>query len=394
MKKRNVKLNWMNMPPPGGRKIALLIPQYNESRNSNFLDRMRYFMALAKKYENFLDVIIIDDGSGDDSLDRMVDFININRPSFYLVSVWPNAQKVGALHAAAAVIDHKYVILSDFDTDLKYLRNLEVTLKQLDEDPQMIGCYFKMIPFEGKGKCFLFQQMEYSFARMYYKFHGSEQSVPVMPGAGSCFKRERLLKVYRKHSGFRNGEDREATIIGLNMGYKTLYAKNVLALTRPPLTFKALVVQRKRWYLGYIETFFKERKFYQSMMAKGKRIGLRTLQDGIGILLLLLMPLELGLLAAINEKITAWVVPAIYLISVVYYFTLFLSHKDERTEIKWKDTWNIALYPLFWLSISFMAWWKAVLAFRRNMAGKDYEPDIFNTNPKHDWQPEYFPSDL
>jgi amino acid transporter len=130
------------------------------------------------------------------------------------------------------------------------------------------------------------------------------------------------------------------------------------------------------------------------MIAKGKRIGLRTLQDGIGVLMLLLLPLEISSLVAINEKLTAYAAFGTYLLSVAYYFTLFLSHKDERTEIEWKNAWMIATYPLFWLAVSFVAWWKALLTFRRKVAGKDYEPGIFIKTPKHDWQPEYSPSDI
>jgi cellulose synthase/poly-beta-1,6-N-acetylglucosamine synthase-like glycosyltransferase len=231
------------------------------------------------------------------------------------------------------------------------------------------------------------QQFEYAFARMYYKFHNREKSVPVMPGAGSCFKRKMLLKVYSCHSGLRNGEDREATVIGLKKGYKTIYASDVLALTRPPLTSKALVIQRKRWYLGYLQTFLKEKAFYAKTMEQFNRIGLRTLQDAIGICILLLLPLELIILSVMSVKVTGMLLIGSYVVSLIYYFTLFLSSPEERTEIKSRNKWLILLYPVFWLSISFLAWWKAILAinkvgFRKTPAARILmeEAAPYNTN--------------
>ena len=393
IKTQNVKLRWLSVPPPEEGRVALLIPQYNESRNTDFVKRLRYFMNLANDYEDILDVILIDDGSTDDSLERMQEFIETEKHSFYLASAWPNGQKVGALNAAAAAINHDYVILSDFDTDLCYLDRLGSSLQVLDSDPEMIGCYFKMIPYEGQGKVFLFQQLEYSFARMYYKFHDSEQSVPVMPGAGSCFKRELLLKVYSHHSGLRNGEDREATIIGLNLGYKTHYARGVLALTRPPLTFKNLLTQRKRWYCGYIETVHKEWAFYWKMIARGKRIGLRTLQDGIGVLILLLLPLEVGILGLTMPGLLAGMALGSYLLSVGYYLSMYAANRDERTEFKPGVARIIALYPIFWLSVSFVAWWRAVSGFRATLRKKAQAPVTLVRAGKPEMHPVYAPAE-
>ncbi|WPV66523.1 glycosyltransferase family 2 protein [Chitinophaga sp. LS1] len=353
-------LEWVHNLPLVCNRVALLIPQYNEGMNCNMEKRLYYFKELAQEYKHIVDVILIDDGSTDNSLSVMQEFVANHSDSFYLTAVTPNAQKVGALYAVANNLPHEFVILSDFDTDLMCLQNLEQSLSQLDEDPDMMGAYFKMIPYEGSGLCFQLQQMEYSFARIYYKFHDKDKSVPVMPGAGSCFKRDMLIELYHEHSGLRNGEDRETTVLGMEKGYKTMYADKVLALTRPPLTFKVLANQRKRWYAGYLETVLKENKFYVSKILRFHRIGIRTLQDLLGVLVLLLLPLELIILSIVSLKLTASLVVGAYLLSILYYFTLFAANKYERTEIRKGSTWLILLYPLFWLSISFLAWWRAI----------------------------------
>lgn len=359
----NVKVRWVGTAPSGKKRIALLIPQFNEQKNFELENRLHYFRQLAWEHRDILDVILIDDGSTDDSPNSIKAFCEANPGCFYFAAVWPNAQKVGALYLVSAVIQHQYVILSDFDTDLAHLEQLEQYLDRCDEDDTVMGCYFRMIPFDGEGKPFLFQQLEYSFARTYYKFHKNDQSVPVMPGAGSCFKRDMLLHVYARHSGYRNGEDREATAIGLKLGYKTIYAPGILALTRPPQTFNALLIQRKRWYLGYIEAVFKERTFYWRALLKGRSIGWRTLQDALGVGLLLMLPIELVLLFIAGWKIAAGMIGASYLLSVLYYGLLYFCDAGERTELKREHTALLMLYPVFWLGVSFLAWWRAFDAF-------------------------------
>jgi cellulose synthase/poly-beta-1,6-N-acetylglucosamine synthase-like glycosyltransferase len=367
---RTVTLKWAGKAPSHTKRIALLIPQYNEGGKPDFRHRLSYFMLLAQKYEYLLDVILIDDGSTDDSLRWIADFYANERPVFHFVEVRPNMQKVGALYAVAAVLKHEYVVLSDFDTDLEDLENLDICMDTLDSGPQIMGCYFKMIPHEGAGVPYVLQRLEYSFARMYYTFHKREQTVPVMPGAGCCFKREMLLKVYSLHSGLRNGEDREATMLGLKLGFKTIYLNKVFALTRPPLTVKALIAQRKRWYLGYIETFYKERAFYFQMMAKGKRIGVRTLQDALGVSILLLLPGLIALLVLVDWKWTLYLLAAAFFFSISYYYSLILAYPEERREMRRKELRMAAVYPVFWLYVSFISWWKAVLAFRKKRAGR------------------------
>lgn len=373
MKSRNIELKWMNGMPVGTKKVALLIPQYNEGKNFDLLNRLHYFRTLAEEYEDLIDVILIDDGSTDDSYSRILAFVNEFPDAFYFASVRPNAMKVGALCIVSAAVQHEYVILSDFDTDLKNLSALPHSLDILDKTPAYIGCYFRMLPFSGSGLCFQLQRLEYAFARMYYKFHRKENSVPVMPGAGSCFKRKLLLDVYASHSGLRNGEDREATVLALKLGLETLYSKDILALTRPPLTFRALVIQRKRWYLGYIETFFKEKGFYIKMLLHFRRIGIRTLQDAMGIVCLLLLPLEILLVFLLSTKVALYILGGACVAVLSYYFLLFISNPDERKEISFKDACLIAIYPLFWLAVSFWAWWYAAIVFgrRKKESGED-----------------------
>ena len=65
----------------------------------------------------------------------------------------------------------------------------------------------------------------------------------------------------REHSGRHNGDDFESTVIALRSGYTTKYTDEVIVETIVPQTPKALFTQRRRWELGSLETYGKERKF-------------------------------------------------------------------------------------------------------------------------------------
>jgi glycosyltransferase involved in cell wall biosynthesis len=173
--KNGVRINWLTPVPPGRNRFALLIPQYNEASRCDFEGRMAYFGELSRKHRDQVDVILIDDGSTDESLDKIADFLERNAVPLYVASVTPNANKVGALFQTALSISHEFVILSDFDTDIDNIGEIGSMTLVLQQDENLMGCYFRMIPHEGKGRVFLFQQLEYSLLRSLYIFHREER---------------------------------------------------------------------------------------------------------------------------------------------------------------------------------------------------------------------------
>lgn len=361
---RKLQLNWVKADFACKRKIALLIPQYNEYSKGDFVDRLRYFRQLSVQFKDYIDVIIIDDGSTDNSLATIQSFIASDEESFSVASVFPNGNKVGALSAVSEAIVHDFIVLSDFDTDLSGLKELICRIGDSTSDDFEMGYYFRMLPFGGKGPIFQFQQLEYCFARILYKFHEKDKSVPVMPGAGCCFRRDVLNAIYRTHSGLRNGEDREATLIGFRMGYSVSYLDNVLALTRPPMTYRNLVVQRIRWNLGYLETLLFERKYYVSQIFKLSRMGVRTLYDICCVLFVVLLPLLLAFLF-VGSKYSVLVILAAYLLFLVWSFFLIRISPRESAEFKNKIIETVLLYPIIVVAVDYVAWIGALLRFAK-----------------------------
>ncbi|WP_179415949.1 glycosyltransferase [Mucilaginibacter sp. E4BP6] len=364
--KEKAVINWISGAPVSEAKFALLIPQYNESSNSDMDKRLMYFNKVATKYKDVIDVILIDDGSTDNSLVKILQYYNENIARFYLASVRPNAKKVGALHLVAQNIANEFVILSDFDTDIDDPGKVLKMIEEMQGNDSLMGCYFRMMPYEGDGHVFYFQQLEYSLIRSLYQFHVKERTVLVMPGAGCCYKRKILLSIYQEHSGLHSGEDREATQIGHRLGYKALYASHIRTLTRPPLSLKALIKQRVRWNLGYLETFDKEKKYYFQQISKFSRVGIRALFDGVILFFLCMFPFLVFSLAIVNVTYLIVLLLTTYCLCLVWCLNLMLIAPGETNELKGKRLSLILRYPFMKLTVDYLSWMGALLKMFKN----------------------------
>lgn len=360
LNQRGVQLKWVGTKPSLNKKCAMLIPQFNEATHSDFEARLEYFEKKAIQYEHEVEVILIDDGSTDNSLNRIRSFLNTKSRSLFVASVYPNANKVGALYKTTMDISHEFVLLSDFDTDIMGIDKIMGAIDDIRKKPEIMGCYFQMIPFKGFGTLFSWQQMEYAVARSLYKFHPKERTVPVMPGAGSIYKKEILESIYTEHSGLLSGEDREATVIGMKLGYKTQYLNTVLALTRPPLNFLNLLKQRVRWNLGYLETMINESKYYTSQGVTLTRMGIRTIMDIIWILSIVVCPV---LLLIVNpESLIFWLI-FVYTSGIFWCMNLLLFSPEELIQFKGNKFISILVYPLIKLCIDYFAWTGALVKY-------------------------------
>ncbi|PWK65255.1 cellulose synthase/poly-beta-1,6-N-acetylglucosamine synthase-like glycosyltransferase [Mucilaginibacter oryzae] len=366
LKSNNVNLKWITDSPGAGKKAALLIPQYNEASQNNIYARLEYFKQLSTQIKADIDLIIIDDGSTDNSLDEIRSFLNSTPCDFTVASVYPNANKVGALYMTVLEIEHEFIILSDFDTDLDGFEFLSKELSRLGARADFMGGYFRMLPLADGGGVTLFQQVEYAMARSLYRFHRNEDSVPVMPGAGSCYKRNVLVRIFEDHSGLRSGEDRESTLIGLKNGFKTAYIKDVIALTRPPRTIRTLIKQRVRWNLGYLETIDKEKQFYKKQVAESTRIGLRFFIDMLTVILLILLPFALLTLISIAPNYFWISILAIYGTGLLWCLAVVVLVPEETMEFQRKRHLSVLIFPFYKILVEYMSWNLALSQFFSN----------------------------
>lgn len=363
LRNKNTILSWIGPQPNGAKQLAIVVPQFNESSSSPVVSRLQYFHRLRRQHDEVLDVVLIDDGSTDDSLDHIKQFQNEHPHCFHICSVSPNANKVGAIFMTIQSLQHEFIILTDFDTDIEGLNHVSAVIRELNSDGQIMGCYFRMSPHERKGLCFRFQQLDYCLARTMYKLHKAEKSVPVMPGAGCCYKRPVLLSIYNHHSGLRSGEDREATTLGHKLGFKATYFEQIRSLTRPPETFAALVRQRRRWNLGYIETVYKEHRFYYDQLKQLRVIGIRTVLDLTLGVAAVVLPMIVFAEIVLNFKTGIKLFILGYLVMLAWPTYAYIVAPNESVDLKRHKLSTLAYFPIYKVALDFLGWSLAFVDF-------------------------------
>lgn len=115
--------------------LSLIIPAYNEGKIiQETLNRV--FKFLSKKHFSW-EVIVIDDGSADNTADLITDFADKNK-RIRLVKLKKNRGKGAALRAGVEKAKGEYVIYSDADLSVP-LRYLDELIKELKENDVVIG---------------------------------------------------------------------------------------------------------------------------------------------------------------------------------------------------------------------------------------------------------------
>ena len=158
----------------------------------------------------------------------------------------------------------------------------------------------------------------------------------VAQGAFSAYKTEML----KQTGGWQNcvGEDIVLTWELLSKGYETNFAKNAIAFTEVPETFKKLGHQRKRWARGMIEAF-KRVKIITSKNLKLKSKFLMCLNiffPFIDLALLIFIPVGLVLLAFGNQLLIGWLTLFVILLGMLLCLVIEIKRKNMLREIECK----------------------------------------------------------
>lgn len=281
--------------------ISIIAPAYNESLN--IVENVR--SLLSNHYVNY-DVIIVNDGSKDDSLEKLIqayDLIQIDIPINNQIKTKPlrggvykstnpafdkltvvdkeNGGKADALNMGLNISKNKYVACIDVDCLL-----LEDALQKLikpfleETDSQVIAaggviriansCTIK----DGKlidvnfPKKWLEQGqiLEYLRAFLLGRMAWSRlNGLLVISGAFGLFDKKIAIEV----GGYDTntvGEDMEIIVRmrrhmqDMKQKYKVAYIPDPLCWTEAPDNYKTFISQRNRWTRGTIETLKKHRK--------------------------------------------------------------------------------------------------------------------------------------
>ena len=275
--------------------ISILIPAYNEEDTVvNNIDSL-----LELNYPNF-EIIVINDGSKDDTLNRIINTYNLRKIDFEINShlncneiygVYSsfendkikvvdkkNGGKADALNAGINV--SKFPLFAAIDADCIIEKNALIKIVRpfiKYDDTIAVGGMVRisnggtiekgklieaLIPDKAIEK---YQIIEYFRAFLssrigWYKLN----SLLIISGAFGVFKKSSVIKV----GGYKKtiGEDMELTVrlheyhTKEKIPYKVFFESDAVCWTEAPSDIKSLRNQRIRWHRGLIDTLVKHKK--------------------------------------------------------------------------------------------------------------------------------------
>ena len=301
-KRKNSYVNYKEiMSSNNAPTISIIAPAYNESLN--IVENVR--SLLSNHYVNY-DVIIVNDGSKDDSLEKLIKIYNLVKVDYLINEQIPtkplrngiykstnpafekliivdkeNGGKADALNMGLNISTSEYVACIDVDCLLledslqKMVKPfLEVTDRKVIAAGGVIRISNSCIVKEGKLHDVNFpkklieqgQILEYIRAFLLGRMAWSRlNGLLLISGAFGLFDKKIAIKVggYDKDTV---GEDMELVVRmrgymeEQKRTYKVAYIPDPLCWTEAPDNYKIFISQRNRWTRGTIETLKKHRK--------------------------------------------------------------------------------------------------------------------------------------
>jgi cellulose synthase/poly-beta-1,6-N-acetylglucosamine synthase-like glycosyltransferase len=274
--------------------ISILAPAYNEG--ANIIENVRSLLSI---YYNNMEVIILNDGSKDDSLEKLIAAYDLYKVDFFvnqqietkkvrgvykshnsvyrklIVVDKENGGKADALNVGVNIAKNDYVVCIDVDCILEQDALLKLAKPFLEYPNHRViatggvirianGCEIEngRLIKVGLPKQFLprVQTLEYIRAFLLGRMAWSRlNGLLLISGAFGAFDKEIVIKC----GGYDHktvGEDMELVVRmrrymeELNQPYKVAFIPDPLCWTEAPASFKILGRQRNRWTRGTIET--------------------------------------------------------------------------------------------------------------------------------------------
>lgn len=281
--------------------VTLLVPGYNEQ--ATIVESVRSLLTL--QYPE-LEIIVINDGSKDETLQRLIDEFDLKRiakalprrvnykpvrgiyatphlPGLLVVDK-ENGGKADALNAALDLARHTLVCSVDADSLLDSESLLRAVRPFIDEPEETAavggtirvvnGCKVQagqVLEVRAPKKFIeLFQSVEYIRAFLMARMSWTRsETVTIISGAFGIFHRERLLAMGGYSHG-TVGEDMELIVRMHRHAHETgeslrvWHVPDPVCWTEVPDTLKVLARQRTRWQRGLCETLWRHRKMIGS----------------------------------------------------------------------------------------------------------------------------------
>ncbi len=230
-------------------KITVLIPAYNEESSiSKTIDSI-----MNVDYPNDkLEIIVIDDGSEDKTFEIAKKY----RSEQIKILTKKNGGKGSALNLGISKSKGEIILTMDADTvvEPQSLRNMIHSFT----NPRVMAVTPAMLVHKPKTIWQRIQNMEYFLGIFLRKAFATLNAVYITPGAFSAYRKE-FFEKYGDYDEKNVTEDIEMSLRIQYNGYFIDNSPEAPVYTVAPSTFRTLLVQRRRWYFGYLKNIWKYR---------------------------------------------------------------------------------------------------------------------------------------
>jgi cellulose synthase/poly-beta-1,6-N-acetylglucosamine synthase-like glycosyltransferase/peptidoglycan/xylan/chitin deacetylase (PgdA/CDA1 family) len=238
--------------PPHSRAtgVSVVIPAFNEAAGIAATVRS----MLASNYPGELEVIVVDDGSTDDTAGIVR---RLRLPGVRVIRQ-ANAGKPAALNRGIAEAWFDILVLVDGDTIFARDALIRLALRLREPDVGAVSGNTKVA--NRRGLLGRWQHLEYvmgfNLERRMFDILGT---MPTVPGAIGAFRRATLEEAGGLSSGTL-AEDTDLTMAICRSGWRVVYEPRALAWTEAPSNLRQLWRQRYRWCYGTMQSMWKHKR--------------------------------------------------------------------------------------------------------------------------------------
>ncbi len=242
------KRNGVEHPP-----VSLIVPAYNEG----LVIESALESLLELDYPHY-EIIVIDDGSTDDTLANASRMAGEYGHCRVRVTTKKNGGKASALNAGLAMAEHPVVLCMDADARLEP-QTIKAAIVHF-RDPS-VGAVAGNVKVVNRVNLWTrLQALEYiEGLNMARRAQGFLNAVNIVPGPIGLFRREVLISV----GGYDRdtfAEDADLTLKILTAGWKIRYEPRAVAWTEAPERLIDLIQQRYRWTRGILQAMGKHKR--------------------------------------------------------------------------------------------------------------------------------------
>ncbi|MER2563619.1 MAG: glycosyltransferase [Myxococcaceae bacterium] len=246
-------------------KVSVIIPAYNEGP---MVGRSIRSVAACDYPKDKLEVIVVDDGSRDDTFFHM-QFLRREFPDLVkLVRFSGNRGKRSALVAGIRAATGEVILTIDSDSEIDP-RTVHEMVAPFLADEKIGAVAGRVAVLNRDSPISRMLEVQYTLAFDYGRAAQSVyRTVACCPGALSSFKKAVILPFMDEWENQRflgrpvnHGEDQALTNIVLRQGYDTVYQRTAVVNTLVPTTYSQLSRMFLRWDRSYIVEGFSFARF-------------------------------------------------------------------------------------------------------------------------------------